>query len=249
MATGPGLAAVEAVVRAVPGLGVLRDAQKWVALALPGYAVAGASAVVTLQHRVPRAATAAVCCLALVVVLPDLAWGVGGKVTAVRYPAGWPTAAALINDDPRPVAVLPSDSMRHYPWAGDAPVLDPLPRWVSADVLTTGDLNIGGQTVPGEGERARAVDRLVRSGAGADELASAGVGWVVVEGSGQPRLTLPVAFTDDAITVYRVGGEHPAASHRGVMIAAHLVWLAALLAGAIGMIATAVRRRRTRAVY
>jgi hypothetical protein len=139
--------------------------------------------------------------------------------------------------------------MRHYPWAGDAPVLDPLPRWVSADVLTTGDLNIGGQTVPGEGERARVVDRLVRSGAGADELARAGVGWVVVEGSGQPRLTLPVAFTDDAFTVYRVGGEHPAASHRGVMIAAHLLWLAALLAGAIGMIATAVRRRRRRAVY
>jgi hypothetical protein len=249
MATGPGLAAVEAVVRTVPGLGVLRDAQKWVALALPGYAVAGASAVVTLQHRLPRAVTAAVCCLALVVVLPDLAWGVGGKVTAVRYPAGWPTAAALINADPRPVAVLPSGSMRHYPWAGDAPVLDPLPRWVSADVLTTGDLNIGGQTVPGEGERARVVDRLVRSGAGADELARAGVGWVVVEGGGQPRLTLPVAFTDDDITVYRVGGEHPAASHRGVMIAAHLAWLAALLAGAIGMIATAVRRRRRRAVY
>ncbi|MCW2551039.1 MAG: hypothetical protein JWR78_820 [Mycobacterium sp.] len=249
MATGPGLAAVEAVVRTVPGLGVLRDAQKWVALALPGYAVAGASAVVTLAHRLPRAVTAAVCCLALVVVLPDLAWGVGGKVTAVRYPAGWPTAAALINADPRPVVVLPSDSMRHYPWAGDAPVLDPLPRWVSADVLTTGDLNIGGQTVPGEGERARVVDRLVRSGAGADGLARAGVGWVVVEGGGQPRLTLPVAFTDDDITVYRVGGEHPAASHRGVMIAAHLAWLAALLAGAIGMIATAVRRRRRRAVY
>jgi hypothetical protein len=249
MATGPGLAAVEAVVRTVPGLGVLRDAQKWVALALPGYAVAGASAVVTLQHRLPRAVTAAVCCLALVAVLPDLAWGVGGKVTAVRYPAGWPTAAALINADPRPVAVLPSDSMRHYPWAGDAPVLDPLPRWVSADVLTTGDLNIGGQTVPGEGERARVVDRLVRSGAGADELAKAGVGWIVVEGGGQPRLTLPVAPTDDDITVYRIGGEHPAASHRGVMIAAHLAWLAALLAGAIGMIATAVRRRRRRAVY
>jgi hypothetical protein len=249
MATGPGLAVVEAVVRAVPGLGVLRDAQKWVALALPGYAVAGASAVVTLQHRLPRVATAAVCCLALVVVLPDLAWGVGGKVTAVRYPAGWPTAAALINADPRPVAVLPPDSMRHYPWASNAPVLDPLPRWVSADVLTTGDLNIGGQTVPGEGERARGVDRLVRSGAGADELARAGVGWVVVEGGGQPRLTLPVAFTDDDITVYPVGGEHPAASRRGVMIAAHLVWLAALLAGAIGMIATAARRRRRRAVY
>jgi hypothetical protein len=249
MATGPGLAAVEAVVRAVPGLGVLRDAQKWVALALPAYAVAGAAAVVTLQRRVPQVVTAAVCCLALVAVLPDLAWGVGGKVTPVRYPAGWTAAAALLNADPRPVAVLPADSMRHYPWAGDAPILDPLPRWVSADVLTTGDLVIGGQTVPGEGKRAREVERLLQSRAGADELARAGVGWVVVEGGiengTEPPLALPVAFADDDLTVYRVGGQHPGAAHRDLMIAAHLVWLATLLAGAVGMLGTALRRRRS----
>jgi len=241
MATGPGLAAVEAVVRAVPGLGVLRDAQKWVALALPGYAVAGASAVVTLARRVPRGAAAAVCCLALVAVLPDLAWGVGGRVTSVRYPPGWATAAALVNADPRPVVVLPQASMRHFPWAGVAPVLDPLPRWVSADVLTTGDLDIGGKTVPGEGTHARAVERLVLSGAGVEELAAAGVGWVVVEGGGGARLSLPVAFADDDVTVYRVGGDAPAAAHRGIAIAAHLAWLAAVLAGAAGMIAA--RRR------
>lgn len=241
MATGPGLAAVEAIVRAVPGLGVLRDAQKWVALALPGYALAGASAVLTVARRVPRGATAAVCCLALLAVLPDLAWGVGGKVTSVRYPAGWATAAAVVNADPRPVAVLPPMSMRHFPWAGSAPVLDPLPRWVSAEVLTSGDLNIGGRTVPGEGSRAREIERLVQSGAGVDELAAAGVGWVVVEGGGGARLSLPVAYADDDVAVYRVGGDRPAASHRGTMIAAHLAWLAALLAGAAGMIA-ALRR-------
>ena len=188
------------------------------------------------------------CCLALVAVLPDLAWGVGGKVTAVRYPPGWTTAAALINADPRPVAVLPPMSMRHYPWAGDAPVLDPLPRWVSADVLTTGDLVIGGQLVPGEGERARRVERLVLSGAGAAELAEEGVGWVVVEGSGAdaPRLALPVAHADGDLVVYRVGGDRPRASHRGVMIAAHLVWLVTLIAGAVGMAARALGRAKRR---
>lgn len=249
MATSPGLAGVEALVRVVPGLGVLRDGQKWVGLAMPGYAVAGAAAVVTLGRRVPLAVTAAVCCLGLVAVLPDLAWGVAGKVAPVHYPAGWTTAAALINADPRPVAVLPPDSMRHYPWAGAAPVLDPLPRWVSADVLTTGDLVIGGQTVPGEGARARAVQELVRSGAPAEELAEAGVGWVVVEGAGDrgPRLGLPVAYADDDIAVYRVGGDRPASSHRGVMIAAHLVWLATLLAGAVGsVVARLASRRRAR---
>ncbi len=56
MATGPGLAGVEATIRALPGLGVLRDAQKWVGLAVPGYAVAGAAAVLTLRRRIPAAA-------------------------------------------------------------------------------------------------------------------------------------------------------------------------------------------------
>ena len=122
----------------------------------------------------------------------------------------------MINDDPRPVAVLPVDSMRRFAWAGDAPVLDPLPRWVRADVLTTGDLTIGGRTVPGEGERARDVQQLLLSGADRDKLAAAGVGWVVVEtdwttGCSAPALPLPVAYQDEDLTLYRVGGDHPAA--------------------------------------
>ncbi|TFV55748.1 hypothetical protein E4P42_21910, partial [Mycobacterium sp. PS03-16] len=242
MATGPGLAAVEALVRAVPGLGLLRDAQKWVALAMPGYAVAGAGAVLALRSRVPAAATAAVCCAAVVAVLPDLAFGVGGRMVAVRYPAGWPAAAAVINADPRPVAVLPPDSMRHFAWAGDAPVLDPLPRWVRADVLSTGDLVIGGETVPGEGARARAVQDLLLRGAPRAELADAGVGWVVVE-SGGGALDLPVAYRDADLVVYRVGGDAPSSPHRGLLIGAHVVWLTALMGGALGAAVAALRRR------
>ncbi len=87
MATGPGLAFVEATVRALPGLGVVRDAQKWVALAVPGYTLAAAASVIALRSRLPGFVTATVCSLALVATLPDLAWGVGGKVVAVHYPA------------------------------------------------------------------------------------------------------------------------------------------------------------------
>ena len=235
MATGPGVAVVEATVRTLPGLGVVRDAQKWVALAVPGYAVAGAAAVVTLRRWMPGAATALVCCAALLATLPDLAWGVGGKVTAVHYPPGWAAAAAVINADPRPVAVLPADGMRRFAWAGPAPVLDPLPRWVRADVLTTGDLTVSGQTVPGEGGRARGVQELLLAGADREALARAGVGWVVVEsGGGTASLSLPVAYRDADLTVYRVGGEHPEASHRALLIAAHLVWLTMLVLGAAG---------------
>ena len=171
---------------------MLRDAQKWVALGVPGYALAGAAAVVTLRHRTPAAATAAVCCAALLATLPDLAWGVGGKVGAVRYPPGWATVAAMINADPRPVAVLPA--RQHAPASSgpvDAPVLDPLPRWVRADVLTTGDLTIGGHTVPGEGGRARAVQQLLLAGADRDRLAACRGGLGVVESMMRRRSALP----------------------------------------------------------
>lgn len=244
MATGPGLAIVEATIRTLPGLGVLRDSQKWVGLAMPGYAIAAAATVVTLRRHVPAVATALVCCAALLAVVPDLAWGVGGKVAAVRYPAGWASAAAVINADPRPVAVLPVDSMRHFEWAGDVAVLDPLPRWLRADVLTTGDLTIGGRTVPGEGQRARVVQALLLGGADRDRLAAAGVGWVVVESGGTTEsLDLPVAYRDDDIAVYRVGGDRPAASGRGIVLAAHFAWLALLL-GAAGVTLYSARRRR-----
>jgi hypothetical protein len=241
MATGPGMAILEATIRAVPGLGIMRDTQKWVALAVPGYALASAAAVVTVRPRLPSAATALVCCAALIATLPDLAWGVGNKVVPVQYPAGWVNAAAMINADPRPVAVLPVDSMRRYAWAGDAPVLDPLPRWVRADVLQTGDLTIGGRTVPGEGVRARDVQQLLVTGADRDKLAAAGVGWVVVEnvwntGWSAPALPLPVAYHDEDLTLYRVGGDHPHPSGRGIFLAAHWVWLGLLvLSGLLAM--------------
>ena len=251
MASGPGIAVVEATIRTLPGLGVVRDAQKWVALAVPAYSLAGAAAVVTLRHRLPAAATALICCAALVATLPDLAWGVGGKMSAVQYPPGWARAAAIVNADPQPVAVLPVDSMRRFTWAGDAPVLDPLPRWVRADVLTTGDLTIGGRTVPGEGDRARDVQQLLLAGADRDTLAAAGVGWVVVEniwstGWSAPALRLPVAYQDADLTLYRVGGDHAAASGRGIMLAAHWLWLSVLMLSGLLTLGLGLLRARRR---
>jgi hypothetical protein len=175
--------------------------------------------------------------------LPDLAWGVGGQLRSVQYPAGWYSVAAQINSDPKPVAVLPPDVIRQFPWAGPSAVLDPLPRWVSADVLATGDLVIGGRTVPGEGVRARRVQELLLRGADVHQLAAAGVGWVVVEGrEGEaPPLSLPIAYRDKDIALYRVGGTTPAASGRALLIAAHAVWLGMLI-GALA--AMAVQRWR-----
>ena len=253
LATAPGLATLHAVVDAAPGLGVVRDGQKWVALAMPAYALAGAGAVLTLRRCLQPAVTALVCCAALLLSLPDLAWGVGGKVDPVHYPADWANVAAAINRDPGAVAVLPADTMRRFAWSGPAPVLDPLPRWVRADVLITGDLTISGVTVPGEGKRAHEVQRLLLAGADPVALRRAGVGWLAVE-AGTPgdiglaaRIfeRLPVAYRGQDLVLYRVGGAAAGvpADRRLLAVTAHLMWLAMLIGGAIGMTVASWRAR------
>ncbi|MDT7739946.1 MAG: hypothetical protein QOK09_3315 [Mycobacterium sp.] len=244
LATGPGLAVLHAMVDAAPGLGVLRDGQKWVALAMPGYALAGAGAVLTLRRWLRPGAAALACCAALVLSLPDLAWGVGGKVEPVRYPSDWTTVAAAINGGPAEVAVLPAGTMRRFAWSGPPPVLDPLPRWLRADVLTTGDLTISGATVLGEGSRARDVQALLLAGADPRALRRAGVGWLVVElgtpgDMGLAARTfehLPITYRGRDLMLYRVGGDTAGASavRRLAVIVAHLVWLAMLVGAAIG---------------
>jgi hypothetical protein len=246
MATDTGLDVLRSIIDTAPGLGVLRDGQKWVALAMPGYAIAGAGAVLS-GRRVSPPLTAVVCAAALIAVLPDLVWGVAGKVRSVQYPAGWSAVAEVLNAAPGTVAVLPPDSMRLFNWSGPAPVLDPLPRWVRADVLATGDLTISGETLLGEGAHARLIQRALLAGVPPMELAAAGVDWIVLEGDsiqpGSAGLTnraiqtlaqLPVAYRDADIAVYRVGnsGQHEASGKRAILIIAHLLWLGTLLSGA-----------------
>lgn len=260
LATDSGLHLLAAVVDAAPGLGVLRDGQKWVALAMPGYVLGGAGAVVTVRRWLPAPADVAAAlagCLALIAVLPDAAWGVGGKVAAVHYPSGWAAVAAQINSAPAPVAVLPAGSMRRFAWSGPVPVLDPLPRWVRAEVLSTGDLAISGRVVPGEGHRARAIQQLLLSGVDASALAPAGVGWLVVEADTAGDLgaaartlhTLTPVYRDEHLTLYRVGGAGAAVSpaRRHTVVIAHLVWLALLIGSGGGALIAGVRRRGCRA--
>jgi hypothetical protein len=252
LATGPGLTALHAVVDAAPGLGVVRDGQKWVALAMPGYALAGAGAVLTLRRWLRPAVTALACCAALVLSLPDIAWGLWGKVEPVQYPADWTTVAAMINDAPGDVAVLPAGIMRRFTWSGPAPVLDPLPRWVRADVLMTGDLTVSGETVLGEGDHAREVQRMLLDGVAPAKLADMGVGWLVIESSaggdmGSAARTLerlPAMHRGGDLVLYHIGGKTTAVpvNRRHITVIAHLVWLAMLAAGASGATVAGWRR-------
>lgn len=253
MATGPGMAGLRRVVEALPALAVVRDAQKWAALAMPAYALAGAAVVLVLSRWLRPAAAALICCAATLFALPDLAWGVGGALRPVHYPPGWTAAAEQVNADPQTVAVLPGGTMRRFAWSGPAPVLDPWPRWVRTETLTTGDLTIGGKTVAGEGAHAREVQRLLEAGSDPATLARAGVGWVVVQWGtpgdlGRADRTLgqlSPSYTDDDIAVYRINGASDVATQgkRSLVIAAHLVWAALLIGSAAALVMPRIGRQ------
>lgn len=255
LATGPGLTLTTWLITEVPGLGILRDGQKWLALAMPGYAVAGAAAVTAARERSSQYLAAGLACAALIFTLPDLAWGVGGRVVPVTYPAGWTAVAAHINAEPHPVAVLPPETMRQYPWGPSSiPVLDPFPRWIRADTVSSGDLRVDGQDVRGDGTRGRRVEELLRNGAAPDELAAQGIGWVVVQANtpGQQEISssslarLESVYRDGDIALYRVPGPWipigASSGRRATVIAAHLIWVALLAAGVVA----AGRRYQTR---
>ncbi len=271
-ATPWGMQALEWLVAHMPGAGLLRDTQKYVALAMPAYALCAAAGCGVLARRfsaprqpaaadqpvsTSRAVTSTVAALFVVLlVLPlyDLAWGVGGAVRAVRYPDGWQRVAERV-DDSTDIAVLPGGMFRKFPYSGAAPVLDPAPRILPGDVLQTGELPVRGRTVSGEGARARQVETLLLHGGPAVDLARLGVGWVLVERTtpgplGRSAATLAQlepTYEDADLALYRVPGvierRGSTTQQRAFAYAAHSLWGAMLVAGPLVVLGVRARSR------
>ncbi|MCC3318044.1 hypothetical protein [Nocardia africana] len=286
-ATGWGLSLGESLIARIPGAGLLRDTQKYVALAMPAYtlcAAAGCHALASFRRRASEFARqpapetdtvhadapaesaaapntsaaqpllAALFIAALILTLPDLAWGVGGALRPVHYPPAWQRVAAMV-EGPGDVAVLPAGMFRVFPYSGRVPVLDPAPRMLRSDVLQTGVLPVRGRVVAGEGARAQRVENLLLRGADPADLAAQGVGWILVEHRtpgtvGEAKTTLsrlqPV-YSDADLTLYRVPGARDVArataADRTVAIAAHALWATLLLAGLAAALADRRRER------
>ncbi|WP_299569990.1 hypothetical protein [uncultured Williamsia sp.] len=250
-ATGPGRSALGHLVDTVPGVGLLRDTSKFVALAIPIYAVAAAAAVQLVGRWVPRGAAAGVAVLLVVAPLPDLAWGVGGDIATVRYPADWSVVADEIPDGSGDVVTVPTGTNRRYAFTESAVSLDPAGRLLRVPVLAGGSLVVDGRTVdaPPPDSRAAQADRIVTGGGSAPELARLGVGWVLVEENASngrcedvPVTGLRCVHEGRDLVLLRVPDPvvvRVSTVDRGTMWAAHLVWLAAIVVG----IAAATRRR------
>ncbi len=203
----------------VPGGGLLRDGGRWLALCAPLLAALVAAAVDRLAARVRDADARVLVGLAgallPLALLPDAAWGLGGWLQPVHYPADYARARAAVaaSRAPGDVLLLPFTSYRAPAWNHDRKVLDPVGRYLTRDYLASDQLGVSGQVLAGEDPRVPQVLAALRADDPAQlarRLGDLGVGLVVEEhgAPGSPRYDAPVAGTvvhrGPALTVTRI---------------------------------------------
>lgn len=174
----------------VPGLAMLRDSHRYLApfvlLLLPGLA-ATLERLVQLANEPRRqllGPVAAVLAVAPAMLLPAMAWGIGGALQPASYPDEWHQVRRQLEvaDDGGAMVVLPwLGSYRGYAWNDHRAVLDPAPRFFPGEVLIDDRVLLGERTLPSEERRLAEIGDALEGPDAASELRRLGVRWVLVE--------------------------------------------------------------------
>ena len=240
-------------VQHVPGAGLLRDSQKWVAWwALPsalGFALGVEAAGKYLTNRVGLVAVAV---LLPLVTMPDFAWAGLGRLRTVEYPSDWAAVRTVLesSEEPGDVLALPMSAFRRFAWNRDRTQLDPAPRYLPRTTVTDDVVYVGGHPIAGEDTRTAAVRAALASG---QSLGGQGIGWVLVEhgtpGAVDPSIlsSLRETWSGPWLTLYRVPGPiapPPAGAPFGIVLAADLIALAVGASGLLWLLLPAGRFRR-----
>ncbi|MFI7160505.1 hypothetical protein [Micromonospora chalcea] len=172
-----------ALVEHVPLAGAVRDGTRLLAPLALVQAVGLGMLVESLVTTGARA-LAPLLVVAPVLLMPGLAWGLGGQFDTVRYPAEWAAVRAEVNRDPAggTLVSLPWSSFRAYPWAGNVPVLDPASRAFRRPVVGDQDVLVGQDRIRGESREAdRVAAALAAPGDPGPDLRRLGVRYVLVQ--------------------------------------------------------------------
>ncbi len=178
----------------VPLFEAMREQEKWVSLAVVGYAVGlGVSAELAVdllhQRRRPvwaRPAGSALLAAALLVpavTAPLMLWGLAGQVQVSRYPAEWYAADRTMGTGTGAVLFLPWHGYQPFAFTGGRTVATPGEAFFRRPVLSSDAVELPARRTDSISRRTAYVDAVV-SRAGEDRLGRLlqplGVTWVVV---------------------------------------------------------------------
>jgi len=242
----------------VPGLALLRDSHRFLAPLGLVLAVGVAAAVTEVRGRIGVGreslwGVVGLLVVAPVLLLPGMAWGLGGWLQASSYPPSWDAVASRIAGGPGTTVVLPwTGSYRAFGWAQGRAVLDPAPRYLPGDVLVDDRTYLTDQVVPAEDPRSESVRAALATRDPVAALRSLHVRWVLVEGGLGVRPTPSELVGHGAHRSYAGGGlvlldlgAPPAAgaptrsamptlaTHRDLVLAGHAATLLLLFSGCL----------------
>lgn len=253
---------------ALPGGGLLRDAQKWLAPWVVLLSLAAGAGLGRIRERARGTdgdRPVAVLLLAVpLLLLPDAAFGAMGRIEPVTYPEGWEQVRTALRQAPDPgdVVSLPWSGFRAYSWNEDRPVLDPAPRYLPRSVVVDSRLLVaepdGLVVIPSDDARSATVAEALLAPDVPRALRDLGVGWVLWQ-EGQPATpgfpaeppgwvgtSGPPVVDSPGLDLYRLDGAVRPVNQPPVRLA--LGWIAWLLAiaGVIGGIARRALRATAR---
>ena len=149
----------------LPLFEAMREQQKWVGLALLGYAVAFGAAVEWVAVRTRSAFAIAAACAPLVVA-PTLVWGLGGSVSTSEYPTGWQEADAAMGRGTGLALFLPWHAYQPFSFSDYRTIATPANAFFGRTVLTSDAVELPGLRTDSTSLRTAYVDRLVADGGG-----------------------------------------------------------------------------------
>ncbi len=225
LSTSAGRPVMEWLITDVPGGGLARDAQKWVAPFALALAVGVGHTVAVVARRLPAGARPVVLGAAVllpVALLPSLAWGLAGFVKPSDYPAEWQVVADLLEEADAAgdrVLVLPFSVYRRYDWAHQRAVLDPAPRFFPGQLVVDDRLGVDGLVVGGDAADGDVVREAIAEDALPEAAERLGVRWVLIQHGTPGEGTWPsgsgtVVHDGPELRLVDVGGGEPATLSR-----------------------------------
>ena len=177
--TGPGVLLLGWIGEHIPGAGLLRDSQKYVALAMPGMVLMLASALIGISERwksaVARTAFSALAGAMIIGTVPLLP----SELSPLQPRPLAPEWTQIINEVSQShncsVLLLPPGNYRMH---DGIPVVDPALKLLPGHPIDPGFLIVDGHVVDGNLKIVRLLQQTMK---GEDRLADSGVGWVLVD--------------------------------------------------------------------